>query len=426
MWSLAAQVSLPCLWIFSRVCTDYAGLVGGWIVHHLVMRGENPAAIRILDLSPTKRPEAIRHNIAFVKTDVSNLEQVNDAFAKQWPDQVADLPLTVFHCVALIAPNFRHEDFLGPFVKVNIEGTKNVLAAAKAAGADVLVSTSSGSVAYTPPTYWPLPWARSAPGLLQILANADRKSGRLDDPLSTFAGCYSWSKAQAELAITEANSPTFRTGAIRPANGIYGHGVNNSSSLTWNYIRRGGSPTWIANVVAHFVNAQNVSIGHLAYENALISGKSRGGKGYCVTDPNPPIIYGDLYFALTTLAHPTTPVKFPRVPHLLMLILAYILEAYDLIRARYLSFLPEMRGDLAMLRPSVFNVSAFAAIFTDDAAKSEIGYNPPINTLDGTLLALIDWNAKVEADMKAKLESGKVDQVEVREPSSVPKPPKIQ
>ncbi len=401
------------------------GLVGGWIVAHLLMRGEDPAAIRILDLSPPRRKEVSENNITYIQTDVGDPKAVQHAFDMEWPDHVKSLPLTVFHCVAYINACDRTADFLSVYEKVNIRGTENVLKAAQAAAASCFVATSSASVGLKPPTYFPWPWQRLPSNIWQLIPNAEPAT--LDGPLEAYGSCYAWSKARAEKLVRQANDPKadFLTGAIRPGHAIYGHGVENASSITFDYLRRGGSPSWIRYVVANFVNCQNVSIGHLAYEDALINGTNPGGKGYCVTDPNPPIQYGFLYQTLETLAHPLTPIAFPYIPHMAMLLPSYVFEAYRLLQHRYLSFLPKIAGDLAYIQPAMFNMCTLHTVYTDTAAQEEIGYRAPIRTLEGFALAVLDWNQKVEEKANTKIEQGRGEEVEVQHGTSMPKAPNV-
>ena len=80
------------------------GLSGGWIVEHLLMRGEDPRAIRIMDLVPNIRPRVVDAGVAFHKTDVTDPSSIAAAFEAPWPSSVKSLPLTVFHTVAMINP----------------------------------------------------------------------------------------------------------------------------------------------------------------------------------------------------------------------------------------------------------------------------------------------------------------------------------
>lgn len=41
-------------------------------------------------------------------------------------------------------------------------------------------------------------------------------------------------------------------------------------------------------------------------------------------------------------------------------------------------------------------MSTIHIIYDDSAAKAEIGYDPPIQTLEGLCLQMIEWNEKVE------------------------------
>ena len=225
------------------IAVSLTGLSGGWIVEHLLIRGEDPKAIRIIDLVPNMRPSVVSAGVAFQETDVSDPKSVAAAFDAPWPSGVKSLPLTVFHTVAMINPTDRKPRFLGPLIKVNVDGTRNILAAAKKSGASCFVATSSGSVGAGVPDYFPLPW-QTGKDVFQFRENAD-PLGPLDAPLETFPICYTWTKAQAEKLVREATSDSCPTGIIRPTNGVYGTGIDQSSSLTWDYLRRGGGPTWL-------------------------------------------------------------------------------------------------------------------------------------------------------------------------------------
>ena len=148
------------------------------------MRGEDPKAIRIIDLVPNTRPEVVEAKVAFHKTDVSDPQAVAAAFEAPWPDSVQKLPLTVFHTVALINPADRKPMFLAPLVKVNIDGTRHVLQSAKDAGASCFVACSSGSVGMKVASYFPWPWQRWPKDIFQFCENSDppiSMDARLED-----------------------------------------------------------------------------------------------------------------------------------------------------------------------------------------------------------------------------------------------------
>lgn len=215
--------------------------MGNWIVTHLLSRGEDPAAIRILDLQ-APRQEILDQGVVFIKINVTDKSGVSAAFAQPWPSSTAHLPLTVFHTAAVIRPAERHKVLLPFCTTVNVRGTRNVLEAAKEAGADCFIATSSGSIGLRRPSFWIAPWTHTAPGLVQVLSDHAKNQPKEHDE---FFGNYAVSKAQAEELVREADDAGagFRTGCIRPGNGIYGIGGENSASIGRHYLQSGGVPT---------------------------------------------------------------------------------------------------------------------------------------------------------------------------------------
>ncbi|KAL2824618.1 hypothetical protein BDW59DRAFT_162272 [Aspergillus cavernicola] len=385
-----------------------SGLVGNWIISHLVSRGESPAAIRILDLHLPRR-ELLDLGITFVKTDITGEAAVLDAFSQPWPPPVAKLPLTVFHNAAVIRPAERHIAFLPLCCKVNVSGTMNVLNAAKKVGASCFISTSSGSVCLRRASYWIAPWTKTPKHSVQIIND----STELPKEHHQFFGNYAVSKVEAEGIVRAADDlvSNFRTGCIRPANGIYGIGDETSTTVTGMYLRLGGAATetlthqtlsWLSPTIQNFVNAENVSIAHLLYEQRLIEHTNNpstlpniGGQAFVVTDPNPAITFGDIYLLLTTLA--TTPIRFPEVSPLPMLILSHLVEWYILLQHLYLPRLPKATGEMAQLQPALFSISNPHIIIDDSRARKSpgeggLGYAPPLTSLDGMCKEVENWN----------------------------------
>jgi len=215
------------------------GLVGSWIVAHLLDRGENPASLRIIDLvSPTT--EILARGVGYFQTDITDELNVSTAFGKPWPESVYQRPLTVFHTAAIIRPSERLQRFLPFCAKVNINGTKNIINAAKKAGATCFVSTSSGSVSLRKLKFWIMPWETLPRRVMQILSD----SAKIPQHHNEFFGNYAVTKVEAERIVCSADNPAagFRTGCIRPSNGIYGIGSDASMTITGAYLRNGGSP----------------------------------------------------------------------------------------------------------------------------------------------------------------------------------------
>lgn len=228
------------------VVTGGSGIVGGYIVLQLLARGEPPEAIRIVDFQRPHRADMLPHpdgsdnegkdaaaeqvaRVGFQRADIASADATDAAFAAPWPSPaVAALPLTVFHTAAVIVPSARDARVSGFCEAVNVRGTAHVLAAARRAGADVVVSTSSASIAIRPVEFW---GAREVNGFpknyAQGLDETDFFAGPEARPHGEFFGNYPASKAKAERLVCGANGPEMRTGCIRPANGVYGHPSDN-------------------------------------------------------------------------------------------------------------------------------------------------------------------------------------------------------
>jgi nucleoside-diphosphate-sugar epimerase len=346
--------------------------------------------------------------VTWVKTNITDELDVSTSFEQPWPESVAKLPLTVFHTAAAIRPQDRLKMFLPYCSKVNIDGTRNVMNAAKKAGASCFVSTSSGSVSLHKPNFWIAPWSKLPSRVVQILSDDAKIPSRHDH----FFGNYAVTKIEAERLVRSADSQSsnFRTGCIRPANGIYGIGSDAAMTITGVYLRKGGSPTWVRPIIQSFVNAENVSIAHLLYEQRLLEQSKPGstlpnigGQAFVVTDPNPAISFNDIYTLLTTLSK--TPVDFPTLQPAPLLAFSYLVELYCVIQHKYLPWmLPKVTGDLAQMQPSLFAISDVFCLADDARARKApeqggLGYAPPITTLEGMCKQLVDWNAKAEAKL---------------------------
>lgn len=209
--------------------TTLSGLVGGFIVLQLLARGNPPESIRIVDIRRSERNDmrdGPASEVEFVQTDITSPASVAAAFSRPWKPPLVHLPLTVFHTAAVILASDRSKYQYHFPELVNVTGTKNVLEAARNAGADIFSSTSSGSISIRPVDPWVAPWADSAKNFWQILDEKD-----FSRPLRArhdFFGNYPLSKAVAERFVCSQNSETFRTGCIRPANGVYGNPTDNT------------------------------------------------------------------------------------------------------------------------------------------------------------------------------------------------------
>jgi nucleoside-diphosphate-sugar epimerase len=200
-----------------------AGLVGGSIILLLLARGQNPKSIRMVDFRKTVRKDLLAKgkDVQYVQADVTDHTSVESALAAPWNDGITGkVPLTVFHTAAIIHPGDRVAALQDKMSRVNVVGTAHVLSAAKAAGADIFIATSSASISIRPCGFWMPPWRSYPINYVQIYPNPASDNNLRER--SEYSGNYSISKAQAEDLVLKANGATFRTGCVRPACGIYG------------------------------------------------------------------------------------------------------------------------------------------------------------------------------------------------------------
>ncbi|KAI2602589.1 NAD(P)-binding protein [Hypoxylon sp. NC1633] len=381
------------------VVTGGSGLVGGFIVLQLLARGNPPESIRILDIRRTERNDmrtGPAAQVEFVKTDITSPDSVDTAFARPWHPSVARLPLTVFHTAAVILASERSEFQYAFPEAVNVNGTKNVLAAARKFGADIFSSTSSGSISIRPVEPFVAPWASSPKNFWQFLDVAD-----FDAPLREREGYfanYPASKAVAERLVCGDNSESLRTGCIRPANGVYGNPTDNTVG---DPLSREVLPTWVPHIVQSFVHGANVATAHLHHEAVLAlpwpQSARYAGRPFVVTDPNPPITYSDLYTAIATLSvHPFRTIK---VPPVVILLLGHAVEFYADLPYKYpflRKMLPKLTGDIKHLKPGIFSICTHLVASDDEARKpvsqGGLGYSGVLTTLEGMTLEILEWN----------------------------------
>ncbi|KAH6648573.1 hypothetical protein BKA67DRAFT_594100 [Truncatella angustata] len=382
------------------IVTGGSGGVGGQIILHLLERGQSPESIRNVDFRAPERRDMQSGPAAavpFIHADISSASSTNAAFSAAWPDSVAKLPLTVFHVAAVIVPHERSMALFERVKRVNIDGTENVLNASKAVGTDVFIATSSSSVALVPVQYWGIPWKGWPRNFVQAVDESD-----FDKPLKKheqFFSNYGHAKAVAERLVCNANSPNFRTGVVRPGNGIYGN--SHGDQLVGALLRAEVVPTWTRNIYQNCVHIGHVSLGHLLFEAALASNAKMpqcAGRPFLITDPGAAPLFQDYYRLLQSLA--ITPVKVIPVPPAVMLLLAYVVEAFDSL-SQFPGFKwAKPKGDLAMLQPSIFSAATHVPIL-DAAAKKSVaegglGYKGVCTTMEGMCQQLLDWNMEHE------------------------------
>ncbi|EAU82776.1 hypothetical protein CC1G_10895 [Coprinopsis cinerea okayama7 len=413
------------------------GFLGGWIVLHLLKRGEDPMSIRIVDLAPTPVNPLVREQVGegrgveYVRADVTDERAIEEAFSAPWSDEEArnsvqsgahegEKPtrpgLTIFHAAASVRFFERHPAFLPRSTSVNVDGTLNVLRAATSSrvNADVLVYTSSAAVGCRSHRALGWPWEGPPERLYQVINEGD--GGWEDDKnveeqkkREDYCSTYHQSKAIAETLVRSWDGRTvnlpdgrtmiLRTGCIRPGNAIYG-----PYGACWmdDCLERGSTPAWQAHVVSSFVYVENASLAHLLYEQRLLDaatvnrkGEWReekeglgcpvgralpdiGGQTFCVTDPGPPVSFRDIHTIMGIFTNGT--VRFTHISITFMVLLSHLFEAYSLLQ-HYVGrvfpllgkHLPMLSGHLQFIQPAMFNGNTCHFVVDDRKARRSPG-----------------------------------------------------
>jgi len=335
--------------------------------------------------------------VEFIKVDITDASALQVAFTATWPtSSTADI--TVFHTAAIIRFYERHARYLDRSLKVNVEGTRNVIEAARAAGANVLVYTSSATVGVHGTGLLLLPWKTEPQRYVQIL-NDD--NSRL--PEEGFSN-YATVKVLAEHLVTAADktqsgSKVLRTGCVRPGNGIVGP---YGDLVVRHYLQRKSNPVWVGNVIQSFSYVENCAEAHLCYEARLIdllAGSKNpdiGGQAFCITDPGPTPTFGDVYTTIGTLVDGVT---FSSVSATFMLLMAYCVEFY--CRVQYtLKWLPPITGEIINLQPGMFRLTQLHVIVDDSRARlppsqGGLGYKGTWTTLEGVHRTVEEYKSSV-------------------------------
>jgi hypothetical protein len=159
-------------------------------------------------------------------------------------------------------------------------------------------------------------------------------------------------------------------------------------------------------VVQSFVHGVNCALAHLQLESILAEDGShsspQAGRPYCITDPNRPIYYGDLYRLISKLA--TTPFRLISLPPMPFVLFSYLVEAYTLLPfylpGSLARLLPPLPGDIKHLQPGLFSICTHLVADNADAGRAVgdggLGYRGVLTTLEGMCQELVDWNREQE------------------------------
>jgi nucleoside-diphosphate-sugar epimerase len=259
----------------STLVTGGTGFLGRRLVERLLAEGRH-----VTVLGRTSSPELEVRGVRFVRASLDDADTVRSACAGIE---------TVFHVAAKVGAWGRYDDFFC----TNVAGTRALLDGCRTQGVRRLVYTSTPSVVYNG----------------RDLAGADESL-----PLTTDCPSpYPLTKAIAEREVLAANSPAFRTVALRP-------------HLIWGV----GDPHLVPRVLARaragrlriigdgknrvdMVHVENAVDAHLLAEAALQAfhvlrekpaGADPAGRAYFITNGEPVVLWDWINQLLLALGEP--------------------------------------------------------------------------------------------------------------------------
>ncbi len=315
--------------------TGAGGFIGGKLAQRLLGAGRS---VKVLARRPLPHLEKLGAEVI-----VNDLEDRN---ALRHGCQEVE---TVFHVAGRVGVWGHAADFF----QVNVAGTRNVIAACRAARVKRLVYTSSPSVVYNG----------------RDLAGIDESA-----PLCRQAPCaYPTSKALAEQEVTKAHNDLLATVALRP-HLVWGPGDRNIVPRVLDMAAQGrlkiiGS----GRNKVDLTHIDNVVDAHLLAEQALRKPDSpAGGQAYFITNGEPVVLWDWINELLRGLGR-------PEVKKRVSLNSAYavggLLEAVWHIFSR--------RGEPPMTR-FVAKELATDHWFNIAAARRDLGYQPRVTMAAGT------------------------------------------
>ncbi|KAL4885865.1 hypothetical protein BJY04DRAFT_118980 [Aspergillus karnatakaensis] len=233
--------------------------------------------ITIIDLQRPGPMHAVPTNASFIQVDITNADEVRKALEQARPD-------AVIHTAGIVpglAERFgrRIEKHVW---RVNVEGTRNMLEAAKASGANIFVYTSTCCVVTDD---LGMPWP-----------NVDERW-----PVPHTSLIYGESKAAAEALVLQSSSIAMPTCALRPSV-LCGPGDYQLVPAIHACIAKGETPF----VIGAGLNlwdvtyVTNVADAHVPAAENLMSSRTAAGEAFFIQN-NEPITFRD--FCLAIWAH---------------------------------------------------------------------------------------------------------------------------
>ena len=249
------------------------GFVGCAIVNTLLELHAS-WTVGVLDIQPSPINGDFPQRIEFLHADILKPAQLEAAVARFQPDVIIHTAGYVPELTERYGRRLEQK-----CQQINVEGTRNVLAAARAADCRALVHTSSCTVVVDD-------WENEYPNVNE------------DWPASDHSSVYGESKAAAERLVISSNDETLKTCVLRPSV-IFGEGDTQLLPPIHACISKGETPFRVGdgNNLWDVVYVGNVAYAHvLAVEN-LLGDQTAAGEVMFVQN-NEPITFREFQLAI--------------------------------------------------------------------------------------------------------------------------------
>ncbi|KAF2149871.1 NAD(P)-binding protein [Myriangium duriaei CBS 260.36] len=345
--------------------TGGSGFLGGAVLRALE-EAHPDWKLYNLDQRPPSPPTSAK----FLQADITIASSVETAILSARPDVIVH--------TAGVVPNGQRRYSTSPSVRaptftINVDGTSNVLSAARKANVSSLVYTSSCTVVSDD-------LAHDYPLMNESL------------PTSHATLAYGASKAAAERLVLAANSPSLTTCALRPAT-IIGPGDSYGVVETiYQLIPHYETPFIIGDGhnMYDFVYISNAAYAHLLAVENLISSKTAAGLAMFISNQEP-IYFRDFMAAIWAQCGGHVPPFQVRVPGTLAWVVGYVAEWVSWATGT----------EAALSRGSVQD--AIGIRYADNSRAIEVlGYRPKVGFADAVAITCEDWKAKRKLEGKGR------------------------
>lgn len=361
----------------SVLVTGGTGFVGSAIVRAILAK--HPACkITILDMSIEDKickERGILHvNVDFLEVNILDISALNDAFK-------SNKPSAVIHAAGFVPPleeRYRRRVEKEAY-KINVDGTKNVLDAARLVGVRAFVYTSSCCVVIDD-------WSKTFPNVDERWPVVERGE----------ASIYAETKAAAEMIVLQANETIdenikrpMLTSSIRPAV-IYGEGDHQLvPSIVSCIIDKYESPFRVGDGMNMWdtVYVGNVADSHvLALENLLGDSPTAAGEAFFIQN-NEPTSFREFCLQIWKEYNGHVPPFTVPIPAGLAWAMGAVMEVITWFSGRPATF---SRG----------SVNDATAIRYASGAKAEriLGYKPAVDMQEGLRRGVKEYRERRERE----------------------------